>query len=117
VRGHQRWLHRVAQECQRPGGKFCLPSVSEKDREFLAFAAREDVAFIAHSFVRTAQDVLDVQAILDEHGCKAKIIAKIENQEGVDNIDSILDKVYGIMVARGDLAIEIPTRRYPAFRR
>ena len=100
-----------------PGGKFYLPSVSEKDKEFLAFAAREDLAFIAHSFVRTAQDVLDVQAILDEHGCKAKIIAKIENQEGVDNIDSILDKVYGIMVARGDLAIEIPYEKIPGIQK
>ncbi|MBE0676383.1 MAG: pyruvate kinase [Bacteroidales bacterium] len=100
-----------------PKVRFCLPSVSEKDKEFLEFAAQQDLAFIAHSFVRTRQDVLDIQAILDGLGCKAKIIAKIENQEGVDNIDEILDVVYGIMVARGDLAIEIPYEKIPGIQR
>lgn len=100
-----------------PGVKFSLPSVSDKDREFIAFAAREDLAFIAHSFVRSAQDVIDVQSVIDESGGSSKIIAKIENQEGVDNIDSILDHVYGIMVARGDLAIEIPYEKIPGIQR
>ncbi len=69
-------------------------------------AAENGVDFIAHSFVRSKQDVLDVQAVLDEYKSDIKIIAKIENEEGVENIDEILDVVYGIMVARGDLAIE-----------
>jgi len=100
-----------------PGVRFALPSVSERDREFIEFAAAEDIAFIAHSFVRSARDVIDVQSVLDEFGGKAKIIAKIENQEGVDNIDEILDNVYGIMVARGDLAIEIPYEKIPGIQR
>ncbi|HRR93045.1 MAG TPA: pyruvate kinase [Bacteroidales bacterium] len=100
-----------------PGAKICLPSVTPKDKEFLAMAAREDVDFIAHSFVRSAQDVKDVQAVLDGFKSEIKIIAKIENQEGVDNIDEILDEVYGIMVARGDLAIEIPYEKIPGIQK
>jgi pyruvate kinase len=89
-----------------PGIKITLPSLSDKDRKFIKMAIDEDVEFIAHSFVRSAQDVRDVQAILDEAESRIKIIAKIENQEGVDNIDEILEEVYGIMVARGDLRSE-----------
>ncbi|MDK9708269.1 MAG: pyruvate kinase [Desulforhopalus sp.] len=90
-----------------------LPSLTEKDRTFVAFAADQDVDFIAHSFVRNKEDVLAIQEILDAKGSAIKIIAKIENQEGVDNIDEILDHVYGVMVARGDLAIEIPAEKIP----
>jgi len=90
-----------------------LPSVSEKDREYIHFAAEHDLDFIAHSFVRNKEDIKAVQDILDEHNSDVKIIAKIENQEGVDNIDEILDAAYGIMVARGDLAIEIPYEKIP----
>ncbi len=90
-----------------------LPSLSEKDRTFVVFAAEQDIDFIAHSFVRSKDDVLAIQEILDAHRSSIKIIAKIENQEGVDNIDEILDHVYGVMVARGDLAIEIPAERIP----
>ena len=96
-----------------PGIKICLPSVTEKDKTFIRMAIEQDIEFIAHSFVRSSQDVKDVQAILDEAGSEIKIIAKIENQEGVDNIDGIIDVVYGIMVARGDLAIEIPYEKIP----
>ena len=90
-----------------------LPSLSEKDKKFIEFAADQDVDFIAHSFVRGKQDVLAVQEILDAKQSQIKIIAKIENQEGVDNIDEILDHAYGVMVARGDLAIEIPSQKVP----
>ncbi len=100
-----------------PKVNFGLPSVSDRDREFLEFAAVQDIDFIAHSFVRRRKDVEDVQAILDSHGSQAKIIAKIENQEGVDNIDDILGAVYGIMVARGDLAIEIPYEKIPGIQK
>ena len=100
-----------------PGIRICLPSLNNKDREFIKMAIENDVDFIAHSFVRSKQDVLDVQAILDEAKSQVKIIAKIENQEGVDNIDEILDNVYGIMVARGDLAIEIPYEKIPGIQR
>jgi pyruvate kinase len=100
-----------------PGVKICLPSLTEKDRKFIKMASEQNIDFIAHSFVRSKQDVLDVQSILDEAGCAIKIIAKIENQEGVDNIDEILENVYGIMVARGDLAIEIPYEKIPGIQR
>ncbi len=100
-----------------PGVKICLPSLTEKDRTFLAMAAANNVDFIAHSFVRSKQDVLDVKEVLRQNNSEIKIIAKIENQEGVDNLDDILDNVYGIMVARGDLAIEIPYEKIPGIQR
>ncbi|NOY69481.1 MAG: pyruvate kinase [Deltaproteobacteria bacterium] len=90
-----------------------LPSLSEKDKRFVEFAADNDIDFIAHSFVRRKEDILEIQEILDRKKSKVKIIAKIENQEGVNNIDEILDHAYGAMVARGDLAIEIPAERIP----
>ena len=80
-------------------------------------AAENDVDFIAHSFVRSKQDVLDVKEVLNQYNSDIKIIAKIENQEGVDNLDDILDNVYGIMVARGDLAIEIPYEKIPGIQK
>jgi pyruvate kinase len=100
-----------------PGIKIDLPSVTERDKQFLEMAAKNEVDFIAHSFVRSKQDVLDVQAVLDKYKSDIKIIAKIENQEGVDNIADIMDVVYGIMVARGDLAIEIPYEKIPPIQR
>jgi pyruvate kinase len=90
-----------------------LPSLTEKDKAFVEFAADHDVDFIAHSFVRNKEDVLAIQEILYRKGSKIRIIAKIENQQGVDNIDEILDHAYGVMVARGDLAIEIPAEKIP----
>jgi pyruvate kinase len=96
-----------------PGSKVSLPSLTDKDLEYIDFAIRHDMDFIAHSFVRNKEDVLAIQEILDKHNSHIKIIAKIENQEGVDNIEEILDHVYGIMIARGDLAIEVPAERIP----
>lgn len=96
-----------------PGVKICLPSLTQKDREFIKMAVENEVDFIAHSFVRSMQDVLDVQAVLDSYNSGIRIIAKIENEEGVNNFDEILGHVYGIMVARGDLGIEIPYEKIP----
>ncbi len=100
-----------------PGVSLSLPSLTDKDRMFIEWAADNDIDFIAHSFVRNKEDVLAVQEILDNKGSKIKIIAKIENTDGVNNIDEILDYAYGIMVARGDLGIEIPAERIPAIQR
>ena len=100
-----------------PGIRICLPSLTEKDKRFIRMAVENDVDFIAHSFVRTKQDVIDVKALLDEYGSFIKIIAKIENEEGVNNIDEILEHVYGIMVARGDLGIEIPYEKIPGIQK
>ncbi len=100
-----------------PSVKISLPSLTEKDKTFLEMAAKNNVDFIAHSFVRSKQDVHDVQKVLDSYNSKIKIIAKIENQEGVENLDDILENVYGIMVARGDLAIEIPYEKIPVIQK
>ncbi len=94
-----------------------LPSVTEKDREFILWAIKRDVDFIAHSFVRKKEDVLEVKRILKAHNSPIKIISKIENREGVDNIDEILTVTYGVMVARGDLGVEIPAEKIPVTQR
>jgi len=100
-----------------PGVSINLPSITEKDKRSIEIAIRNNADFIAHSFVRHKQDVLDVQKILDEHNSPIKIIAKIENQEGVDNIDEIFEHAYGVMVARGDLGIEVPQEKIPGIQR
>ena len=100
-----------------PGVHIDLPTLTEKDRKNIMLAIHEDIDFIAHSFVRSAADVRAVQAILDAYNSDIKIISKIENQEGVDNIDEIIEASYGIMIARGDLGIEVPIERIPGIQR
>ncbi len=100
-----------------PGVSIDLPSITEKDRRFILWAINNDVDFIAHSFVRSAADVKAVQDILDEHNSPIKIISKIENQEGLDNLDEIIESSYGIMVARGDLGVELPAEKIPGIQR
>ena len=100
-----------------PGVETNLPSLSEKDKEFISFATKNNLDFVAHSFVRNKKDVLEVQKILDEENSEIKIIAKIENMEGVEKIDEILEAAYGIMVARGDLGIELPEEKIPTVQR
>jgi pyruvate kinase len=90
-----------------------LPSVSERDKEYILWAIENNLDFIAHSFVRNKKDLLEIQEILDKHNSHLKIISKIENQEGVDNIDEILSHCYGVMVARGDLGVEIEYQKIP----
>lgn len=100
-----------------PGVRINLPSITKKDRENILFAIEQDLDFIAHSFVRNKQDLIDIQEILDEHNSPIKIISKIENQEGVDNIDEILEYTYGVMIARGDLGIEVAQEKIPGIQR
>jgi len=97
-----------------PGVSTGLPSLTKRDIEYIEFSIKNNLDYIAHSFVRNKQDVIDIQNILDKHQSNIKIIAKIENQEGVDNLEEIIPHVFGIMVARGDLAIEIPAERIPS---
>ena len=94
-----------------------LPTLSQKDIDYIHFAVDNKLDFIAHSFVRNKKDAIAVQKILDERNSNIKIIAKIENQDGVDNIDEILDHVYGVMIARGDLAVEIPQEKIPVIQK
>ncbi len=94
-----------------------LPSVSQRDLIFIDLAVKLDLEFIAHSFVRSKEDVLAVQRLLDRQSSGIKIISKIENQQGVDNLEEIMEHSYGIMVARGDLAIEVPFEKIPGIQR
>ncbi|MBE5033368.1 pyruvate kinase [Gallalistipes aquisgranensis] len=100
-----------------PGVKIDLPSVTEKDRRFIEWAIEKDLDFIAHSFVRKKEDVMEVKRIIKAHNSPIRIISKIENREGVDNIDEILEATYGVMVARGDLGVEIPAEQIPITQR
>ncbi len=96
-----------------PGISIDLPAVTERDKRNIGYGVELGVDFIAHSFVRSAADIKEVQDILDSYGAETKIISKIENQEGVDNFDEILKASYGVMVARGDLGIEVAPERIP----
>ena len=100
-----------------PNVSLKLPSISSRDKEYILWAIENDLDFIAHSFVRNEKDLLDMQKILDLHKSSIKIIAKIENQEGVDNLDEILTHCYGVMVARGDLGVEIEYQKIPIIQR
>lgn len=97
-----------------PGVSVSLPALAAKDIEDLKFACREGLDYIAASFIRKASDVAQVRKVLDENGGEnIKIISKIENQEGMDNFDEILKLSDGIMVARGDLGVEVPVEKVP----
>lgn len=97
-----------------PNVSLNLPGITEKDENDIRFGVREGIDFIAASFVRRASDVMEIRQVLEEEGRpNVKIISKIENQEGVDNLDEILEVSDGIMVARGDLGVEIPTQEVP----
>ncbi|KAB2953298.1 pyruvate kinase [Heliorestis acidaminivorans] len=96
-----------------PGLALNIPAISAKEIADLEFAARNKVDFIAISFTRDSDDVLDIRRIIERHGASIQLIAKIENHEGVKNIDEILKVADGIMIARGDLGVEIPTEEVP----
>ncbi|UJF14857.1 pyruvate kinase [Jeotgalibaca sp. MA1X17-3] len=97
-----------------PGVATNLPGITQKDADDIIFGIKNDVDFIAPSFIRRASDVLEIAEILENHDAvHIQIIPKIENQEGLDNIDEILTVSQGLMVARGDLGVEIPTEEVP----
>lgn len=96
-----------------PGVHISLPALTDKDRKFVEWAVKADIDFIAHSFVRNKEDLLEIQEILDAHESHIKIISKIENSQGIDNIDEILTYCYGVMIARGDLGVEIAAEKIP----
>ncbi len=101
-----------------PNVHLSMPFISEKDRSDIIFAAREGFDFIAASFTRSADDILQMRQILKENdGAGINIIAKIENMEGVENIDEILRVVDGVMVARGDLGVEVPLEVVPSIQK
>lgn len=100
-----------------PGIRVNLPAITKKDREDILFGIAQEVDFIALSFVREANDILELKALLGKKADKIKIIAKIEDQEGVKNLDEIIEEADGIMVARGDLGVEIRVEELPNVQR
>ena len=100
-----------------PGVHLSMPYLSQKDREDIIFGIQNGFDFIAASFVRTAQDVYDIRNLLNEYDSSIRIIAKIENREGVNNIDSILSAADAVMVARGDLGVEIDFTELPGIQK
>ncbi|BFH64457.1 MULTISPECIES: pyruvate kinase [Paenibacillus] len=97
-----------------PGVAISLPGITEKDANDIVFGIEQDIDFIAASFVRKASDVQEIRDLLEKHNAgHIKIISKIENQQGVDNLDEILEASDGLMVARGDLGVEIPAEEVP----
>ena len=96
-----------------PGVHISLPALTDKDKNFVEWAIKADIDFIAHSFVRNKEDLFEIQEILDAHESHIKIISKIENSQGIDNIDEILTYCYGVMIARGDLGVEIAAEKIP----
>lgn len=100
-----------------PGVRVNLPSITPKDKKDIEFAIEHDLDFIALSFVRSADDVREVREIVDSRGGHQRLIAKIENQEGVENFEEILAAADGIMVARGDLGVEVPLQELPVLQR
>ena len=104
--------------CNVPGVRLSMPFISMKDDEDIRFGCDMDVDFIAASFVRRAEDVMAIRKIITQMGKpKIQIIAKIENQEGFDNLEEILDVSDGVMVARGDLGVEIETAYVPIYQK
>ncbi len=101
-----------------PNVELAMPFISETDYNDIVFGIENGFDFIAASFTRTADDILQIRKILDEHDCKSiNIIAKIENKQGVDNIDEIIRVSDGIMVARGDMGVEIPMEDVPVIQK
>ena len=100
-----------------PGVHLSMPYMSQRDRDDIIFGAQQGFDFIAASFVRTAQDVYDIRNLLNEYDSDIRIIAKIENREGVNNIDSILAAADAVMVARGDLGVEIDFTELPGIQK
>ncbi len=101
-----------------PGAKLSMPFISQKDYDDIVFGIENGFDFIAASFTRTADDILEIRRIFQEKGCKSmNIIAKIENMQGVENIDDIIRVADGIMVARGDMGVEIPLEDVPVIQK
>ncbi|HKL80490.1 MAG TPA: pyruvate kinase [Mobilitalea sp.] len=100
-----------------PGIHLSMPFISDKDREDILFAIQHNYDFIAASFVRTADDIKEIRKMLSKHNSQTKVIAKIENMQGVDNIDDIIEIADGIMIARGDMGVEMPYEELPAIQK
>ncbi|KAB0576370.1 pyruvate kinase [Fusobacterium naviforme] len=100
-----------------PGADLSMPFISEQDRADIEFGCEQGFDYIAASFTRTADDIREIRKILDANGSKMKIIAKIESVQGVRNLEEILEEANGVMVARGDLGVEVPAEEVPVLQK
>jgi pyruvate kinase len=100
-----------------PGIHISMPYISERDRRDILFAIEHEFDFIAASFVRTGDDVMEIRKMLNKHNSQARIISKIENLQGIEHIDEIIELSDGIMIARGDLGVEIPYEEVPSLQK
>jgi pyruvate kinase len=100
-----------------PGADFPFPVIIDRDLDGLKLAAKHDIDFIALSMVRSAKDIRIVREEAKKHGVNGKLVAKIETQKALDDIDKIIDASDGIMIARGDLGVEIPIERVPFYQK
>lgn len=100
-----------------PSATLTMPYIGDRDREDILFGIEQGYEFIAASFARTKEDILELRALLNEHGSDMKIIAKIENIQGINNLEEILDASDGIMVARGDMGVEVPLEEVPVLQK
>ncbi len=100
-----------------PNSKVSAPSLTEKDIEDLEFGMQFDIEWVALSFVRSAEDIVDIKSRLKAKGCRSKVVAKIEKPEALENIDAIIEATDAIMVARGDLGVEIPMEQVPVWQK
>ncbi|MDD3646631.1 MAG: pyruvate kinase [Candidatus Gracilibacteria bacterium] len=101
-----------------PGVKLNLPGITKKDKEDIKFAIENDFSYVAASFIRSGENVKEIKELLKKHGCTTlKIISKVENEEGVENLNGIIKESDGIMVARGDLGIEVPIKKLALYQK
>ncbi|MCM1193370.1 MAG: pyruvate kinase [Acetatifactor muris] len=100
-----------------PGAVLSMPYISQVDREDILFGIEMGYEFIAASFARSKEDILELRKILEDHGSDMKIIAKIENMQGIRNLEEILEVSDGVMVARGDMGVEIPMEEVPVLQK
>src|SRR5207248_6854889 len=100
-----------------PGAIFSLPSLTEKDREDLEFGLKNGVDLVALSFVRSGNDVRTVKQIVEELGGNAQVVAKLEKPQAIDDLDDILEAADAVMVARGDLGVELPPEKVPVIQK
>ena len=96
-----------------PGADITLPALSDKDKQDISWGIQHGMEYLAVSFVKTRQDIIEVRRLIQEYGSNMKVLAKIETKQAVDNIEEIVEVVDGVMVARGDLGVEIPTEDVP----
>src|SRR4029079_17652445 len=106
-------LIRSRQGINLPGAKLSAPAMDDEDRQHAVWAAKNEIDYVGLSFVRQADDVHELKNLLREHQSSSRVIAKVEKQEALDHLQEIVDAADGIMVARGDLGVEIDVARCP----